>query len=116
VSSGAEVIFFGAVDTRRDAAVVTVAGNSSALPGTQTGTVKVTPYGEYPAKGRATGGVRCHRFLKGEDVLLLAWAGAAPPRAAAGSGVPIMLPDAAGRRDGSGTAAPQPIAPVARTP
>ena len=30
--------------------------------------MKVTPYEEYPAKGRGTGGVRCHRFLKGEDV------------------------------------------------
>ena len=35
----------------------------------------MTPYAEYPAKGRATGGVRCHRFLKGEDLLVLAWAG-----------------------------------------
>ncbi|MFW6092029.1 MAG: DNA gyrase C-terminal beta-propeller domain-containing protein, partial [Actinomycetota bacterium] len=116
VGRGAEVIFFGAVDPERDAAVVTVAGTSSALPGTQSGSVKVTPYGEYPVKGRATGGVRCHRFLKGEDTLILAWAGAAPPRAAAGSGVPVALPDAEGRRDGSGTAAPQPIAAVAGTP
>ena len=44
------------------------------------GRVKVTPFAEYPAKGRATGGVRCHRFLKGEDALVLAWAGAAPAR------------------------------------
>ena len=28
-----------------------------------------------PPKGRATGGVRCHRFLKGEDALVFAWAG-----------------------------------------
>ena len=35
----------------------------------------MTPYQEYPAKGRATGGVRRHRFLKGEDGLVLAWAG-----------------------------------------
>ena len=54
-------------------------------------------------KGRATGGVRCHRFLKGEDVLVLAWAGAAPPRAAAANGVPVDLPAATGKRDGSGT-------------
>ena len=25
------------------------------------------PFSEYPGKGRATGGVRSHRFLKGED-------------------------------------------------
>ena len=38
----------------------------------------MTPFSEYPAKGRATGGVRCHRFLKGEDTLVFAWAGPAP--------------------------------------
>jgi DNA gyrase subunit A len=67
---------------------------------------------EYPTKGRATGGVRCHRFLRGEDVLLLAWAGAAPASAAAASGVPIALPDPIGRRDGSGSPSAQAIAAV----
>ena len=80
LAPGARVVSFGAVDlTLPDgewaSVVVTVAGTTGALPGTQTGTAKVTPYAEYPAKGRATGGVRCHRFLKGEDTLLLAWAG-----------------------------------------
>jgi DNA gyrase subunit A len=75
--------------------------------------VKVTPFAEYPGKGRATGGVRCHRFLKGEDALILAWAGAAPARAAAASGSPVDLPEATGRRDGSGSPAAQPIVAVA---
>jgi DNA gyrase subunit A len=92
--------------------VVTVAGSSSALPGTDAGTVKVTPYDEYPAKGRATAGVRCHRFLRGEDGLIFAWAGAAPAKASAASGAPIELPGATGKRDGSGTPSPQPIAAV----
>ena len=47
--------------------VLTVSGASAALPGTGPGSAKVTPFAEYPAKGRGTGGVRCHRFLKGED-------------------------------------------------
>ncbi|NED97552.1 DNA topoisomerase IV subunit A [Phytoactinopolyspora alkaliphila] len=111
LSPDARVTFFGAIDPAQDATVVTVSGSSSALPGTQAGNVKVTPYSEYPAKGRATGGVRCHRFLKGEDTLLLAWAGHAPARASAASGVPIDLPPP-GRRDGSGTPAAQPIAAV----
>jgi DNA gyrase subunit A len=93
--------------------VVTVSGSSSALAGTDAGAVKVTPFTEYPAKGRATGGVRCHRFLKGEDTLVLAWVGTAPARAAASSGAPVELPEAVGRRDGSGVPAPQPIAAVA---
>ncbi len=112
LSAGARVTFFGATDPGSSSSVVTIAGSSDALPGTQNGSVKVTPYDEYPAKGRATGGVRCHRFLKGEDTLILAWAGPAPARAAAASGVPVELPDATGRRDGSGEAAGQRIASV----
>ena len=100
---GARVVFFGAVPPG-DAVVVTVSGTSRALPGTDAGAVKVTPLAEYPGKGRATGGVRCHRFLKGEDTLLLAWVGPAPARAAAASGAPVELPAAEGRRDGSGIA------------
>ena len=72
-----------------------------------------TPWSEYPGKGRGTGGVRCHRFLKGEDTLVLAWAGAAPARAAAASGAPVDLPAPTGRRDGSGTPGSQPIAACA---
>ena len=108
---GARVVFFGVVSPG-EAEVVTVSGTSKALPGTDAGAVKVTPLAEYPGKGRATGGVRCHRFLRGEDTLLLAWAGLAPARAAAASGAPIDLPAPEGRRDGSGTPAGQPIAAV----
>ena len=64
----------------------------------------MTPFAEYPGKGRGTGGVRCHRFLKGEDTLVLAWAGTGPARAAAASGAPVDLPEPTGRRDGSGRA------------
>jgi DNA gyrase subunit A len=84
--------------------VVTVAGSAGALPGTSAVTVKVTPYAEYPPKGRATGGVRCHRFLKGEDALVMAWAGPAPAVGATEEGSPVILPDPVGRRDGSGIA------------
>ncbi len=115
LSAGAEVVFFGAVrsDQTDGAVVVTVAGAGSALPGTEPGTVKVAPFEEYPPKGRATGGVRCHRFLKGEDRLLLAWAGPGPALATASSGAAVDLPAADGRRDGSGVPAAQPLAAVA---
>jgi DNA gyrase subunit A len=108
LSTGATATWFGALDPS-DAVVVTISGASSALPGTEAGSVKVTPFSEYPAKGRATGGVRCHRFLKGEDVLVFSWAGPAPARASAASGAPVELPDATGRRDGSGTPGSQPV-------
>ena len=112
LATGAHVVFFGAVGRDADAVVVTIAGSSAALPGTDAGTAKVAAYSEYPPKGRATGGVRCHRFLRGEDTLLLGWAGPTPAKATAGSGVPIELPPAVGRRDGSGTPLPAPVLAV----
>ncbi|MEV5961081.1 DNA topoisomerase IV subunit A [Kribbella sp. NPDC051952] len=113
LAAKAKVVFFGAVDTNRDASVVTIAGSSSALPGTEVGAVKVTPFSEYPGKGRGTGGVRCQRLLKGEDGLLLGFAGSAPVRASASSGAPVELPPLDPRRDGSGVPVAQPIAACA---
>ncbi|MBK7820336.1 MAG: DNA topoisomerase IV subunit A [Tessaracoccus sp.] len=108
----ASVVFFGEVNPATDD-VVTISGASSSLPGTEAGLAKVTPLAEYPAKGRATGGVRAHRFLKGEDTLLLAAIGPRPMVAAAASGSPVDLPPPDGRRDGSGTALSQPVAMLA---
>jgi DNA gyrase subunit A len=113
LAAGARVVWFGAVDPLRDNVVVTVAGSTGALPGTEAGSVKVSAWSEYPGKGRATGGVRCHRLLRGEDALVLAWAGAAPPRAGAANGSPVELPAATGRRDGSGTPLAVPVSAVA---
>jgi len=109
LATGHRVVGFTAFTPAADAVVVTTSGSATALPGTEAGSVKVTPFSEYPPKGRATGGVRCHRFLKGEDTLLLGWAGPGPARAAAPSGAPVDLPEANGRRDGSGVPASQPL-------
>ncbi|MGI8578926.1 MAG: DNA gyrase/topoisomerase IV subunit A [Nocardioidaceae bacterium] len=116
LTPGAELTFFGAVDQARDNVVVTVAGSSDALPGTDAGSVKVTSFTEYPAKGRGTGGVRCHRFLRGESAIIVAFAGASPVKAAAASGAPIELPAELVRRDGSGAPAVQPIAAIGGRP
>ncbi|MGH3444665.1 MAG: DNA gyrase C-terminal beta-propeller domain-containing protein, partial [Nocardioidaceae bacterium] len=113
VSPGRQVVFFGAFGPGEGSVVVTASGSSTALPGTEPGAVKVTAFGEYPAKGRGTGGVRCHRFLKGEDTLIFAWAGPGPARAAAASGAPVDLPEPTGRRDGSGHPGTLPIEAVA---
>jgi len=75
---------------------------------TSTGvSVKVTPFAEYPAKGRATGGVRSQRFLKGEHELRLAWIGPRPA-GANDNGQAVELPEVDTRRDGSGAAHPGP--------
>jgi DNA gyrase subunit A len=114
LAPGDAAVFFGVVaaadagdgsgegDAEAAAVVVTVAGSGAALPGTSPGTAKVTPFAEYPAKGRATGGVRSHRFLKGEDRLVLAWVGRGPAKASSSAGVARSLPNEHGRRDGSG--------------
>ncbi|MET9803530.1 DNA topoisomerase IV subunit A [Streptomyces sp. NPDC006368] len=113
LSAGAEVISFTVVDPAGDAVVFTVAGSSGALDSTVGTSAKLTPFDQYPRKGRATGGVRCQRFLKGEDMLVLAWAGAAPARAAQKNGSPVELPEIDPRRDGSGTPLAQPVAVLA---
>ena len=93
-----------------DAVVVSVAGSSGRCPGWRS-TIKVTPYRLYPAKGRATGGVRCQRFLKGEDRLVFAWAGPIRPGPRP-SGRPGLPARPGGRRDGSGERIRQGLAAV----
>ncbi|MEU7727897.1 DNA topoisomerase IV subunit A [Streptomyces sp. NPDC040724] len=112
LSDNAKVIHFSAVDPGRDAVVFTVAGSHGTLDDSVL-SGKLTPFDQYPRKGRATGGVRCQRFLKGEDVLVLAWAGGSPVRAAAANGTPAELPAVDPRRDGSGTALPASVAALA---
>ena len=108
----ASVLWFGTVDPATDD-LVTISGTGSALPGTEVGAAKVTPMTTYPSKGRATGGVRCHRFLKGEDALIVATIGHSPVIAAAASGSPVELPAVTDRRDGSGLPIKQPVASLA---
>ncbi|MFB7311826.1 DNA topoisomerase (ATP-hydrolyzing) subunit A [Streptomyces sp. NPDC056192] len=112
LTAGAEVLSFGAVDPAVDAMVFTVAGSHGTLDDSVL-TAKLTPFDQYPRKGRATGGVRCQRFLKGEDVLVFAWAGAMPARAAQKNGTPTELPEPDPRRDGSGTPLAKPVAVIA---
>ncbi|WP_318207485.1 DNA topoisomerase IV subunit A [Streptomyces sp. SJL17-1] len=113
LADGAEVISFTAVDPAADAVVFTVAGSTGTLDSSAGTSAKLTPFDQYPRKGRATGGVRCQRFLKGEDVLILAWAGTTPAHAAQKTGTPVELPDVDPRRDGSGTPLPHPVDVVA---
>ncbi|MEU3839740.1 DNA topoisomerase IV subunit A [Streptomyces sp. NPDC028635] len=113
LTDGAKVISFTAVDPAADAIVFTVAGSRGTLDDSVQTTAKLTPFDQYPRKGRATGGVRCQRFLKGEDCLSLAWAGPAPAKAAQKNGTPAELPEPDPRRDGSGVSLPKTVAAVA---
>jgi DNA gyrase subunit A len=108
----AHVVAFAALPDLAGAELVTVAGDSRALPGTELGSVKVTPVVLYPGKGRSSLGVRCHKFRSGEDGIIHAWVGAGPARAATASGKPIDLPPPTDRRDGTGTSPSAPIGAI----
>ncbi|MFM9918193.1 DNA topoisomerase (ATP-hydrolyzing) subunit A [Lacisediminihabitans sp. H27-G8] len=99
----ASVIFFGAVDPGSDVVVTTVSSSSATIAGMEAGRAKVSALSEFPGKGRATGGVRAHSFLKGEDQLAVAWAGIAPPLAVGADGAVRSLPEGGAKRDASGT-------------
>lgn len=101
LSAKADVLFFGALDPA-DAVVVTISSPAGTLPGTDPGRGKVSHFAEFPGKGRATGGVRSHSFLKGEDSLTLAWVGPAPALAVSSDGAARTLPEPGAKRDASG--------------
>jgi DNA gyrase subunit A len=102
LGAGARVIFFSSVPVGDPSVVVTVASGTDKLLGVDPGSAKVSDFVEFPAKGRATGGVRSHRFLKGEDELTLAWVGRSPAIALAPDGAARELPEGGARRDASG--------------
>ena len=117
LAEGAEIIACCSVPgDDADAVIVTVAGSRSALPGTSALTAKVTALEDVPRKGRGTSGVRVHRFLRFEDMLVLGWAGAGPVRACAASGGPLDLPGTLAKRDASGSPLTGSVASVAGPP
>lgn len=102
LAPGERVVFFGVVGREASGAVVvTVAGSTQAIAGADAGTAKLSDFAEFPSKGRATGGVRAQRFLKGEDSLVLGWVGD-EPRAVGSDGATRALPPAGAKRDASG--------------
>ena len=84
------------------ALVVTLAAGDTPLEGFESGSIKLTDFAEFPAKGRGTAGVRAHRFMRGEDHLSLGWAGIGPALGAAKNGSARNLPSEMARRDSSG--------------
>jgi len=103
LSEGAQAIFFGSVSGSDNPLVVTAANSSLAIPGTDAGSVKISDLAEFPGKGRATGGVRAQRFVRGEDQLYFGWVGVEPLKALTVDGKPIELRGEKAKRDASGT-------------
>jgi DNA gyrase subunit A len=93
-------IFFGVGFA--DSVVATVSNSSMALGGTDAGSAKLTQLAAYPRKGRGAMGVRCHKFLKGEDQLYFAAIASSAPTLFDLDDNPIVAPTVDTRRDGSG--------------
>jgi DNA gyrase subunit A len=98
-------IYFGAANA--PSVLITASNSSQALGDTDPGSAKVTALSAYPRKGRGAMGVRCQKFLKGEDQLYFA-AIVEPNFMAYDLGDNLIeLPAADERRDGSGTSIPE---------
>jgi DNA gyrase subunit A len=95
-------LFFGLASAQR--VLITASNSSQALGGTDPGSVKVTKLDAYPRKGRGAMGVRCQKFLKGEDQLYFAAVVRPDFKAFDLGDAEISLPAADERRDGSGSA------------
>jgi len=104
LSDGSKVIAFASIANPAEAFVVTAANSSAALAGTDAGSIKLSSLEEFPAKGRATGGVRGQKLLRNEDQLYFAAITNEIPAASATDGKPLELPEPA-KRDASGSAA-----------
>ncbi|MEY4992998.1 MAG: hypothetical protein RIS82_120 [Actinomycetota bacterium] len=102
LAEGARVISFDVISELTNARVITAANSSMAIPGTDAGSVKWTPMTEFPSKGRATGGVRSHRFIRSEDQLYFASVVEGVAKALTPDGKPMPIAEDPGKRDGSG--------------
>lgn len=104
LAAGAVAIHFTSVDaTAAPVVVATVSSSADTIAGADPGHAKVSAFSEFPAKGRATGGVRCHSFRKGESALALAWVGPEPALAVGADGSARELPEPGAKRDATGS-------------
>ena len=103
LSEGAQAIYFTSLKSSKNTQVLTAASNSESLGAVDSGSAKLSAFSEFPAKGRATGGVRAQKFIRDENQLYFAFVGDAPILASASSGKPLETPTALSKRDSSGT-------------
>ncbi len=92
--------------TDADAMVVTCAGTRRRADQVTPTSWKLTPLAAFPAKGRATAGVRCQRLRKEETAVVLAAVGPAPG-ACDRVGKPVGLPQVEDHRDAPGVPTPR---------
>ncbi len=103
IADGAKAIYFTSIAPTKDTVVLTAANNSNSLGAVDSGSLKVSEIGEFPAKGRATGGVRAHKFIRDENQLYFAYVGDKPVLASSSSGKPLEINEKLAKRDASGS-------------
>ena len=103
LGEGAKAIFFTSLKTAKDTLVLTAANNSDSLGAVDSGSAKISALIEFPAKGRATGGVRAQKFIRDENQLYFAFVGNSPILASGSSGKPLEIEATPAKRDASGT-------------
>ena len=115
LSEGASVIAFGVVNNPSETQIITAAKSESTLAGIDGGSVKRSLLSEFPTKGRATGGVRAHKFIRNEDHLYFAAIADLDPLGASADGKPIDLQSfELAKRDASGSTLEIAIASVGK--
>ena len=102
LSKDSNAVSFSVARAGMENIAITAANSSGSLSGTDAGSVKVTDLNDFPAKGRATGGVRAHKFIRGEDQIYFAWVGPIDAMALTSDGKPTELPSELAKRDASG--------------
>jgi DNA gyrase subunit A len=103
LTDGAKAIYFTSIKVTKDTQVLTAANNSESLGAMDAGSAKITELAEFPAKGRATGGVRAQKFIRDENQLYFAYVGDSPILGSASAGKPLETPEYLAKRDASGT-------------
>jgi DNA gyrase subunit A len=106
IKTQSEVVFFGVVKPKAKNIVFTIANSSKSLPGTDPGALKVSKLDEFPKKGRATGGMRSHKFTKSRDQISLAFVGPENFQLLDPKGKALGIEYEIQKRDTSGDAAP----------
>ena len=103
LADGANAIAFYAINPKTPNHVLTAANNADSLGAIDSGSAKLSDLNDFPAKGRATGGVRSQKFIRDESALYFAYVGPAPVLALGSAGKPIEIDSKPAKRDASGT-------------
>ena len=103
LAEGSSVVAFAVINPKFDNQVLTAANNRESLGAIDSGSAKLSALSEFPAKGRATGGVRSQKFIRDENSIYFAYVGPAPVLAMGSAGKPLELDLKPVKRDASGS-------------